>query len=200
MRSPPTAWLRQRIESLSEFDHPQGPHQLRLLCLWPAHTSGSTGYTYDATETLPTERQDDAKSDLEAVYSTMAILRIKYDAEVEQQAARAKRQGKGSYVWNRRGQLTQIDVHSNAAMDQLTGQVNYSYDRPQSNERFAIKRVLAQVVMLNRSITDGAMAIKLVRVWSNGSNDTSIPIWHRGRQRIIRARFAEERRAILNIS
>jgi RHS repeat-associated protein len=33
-----------------------------------------------------------------------------------------------SYVWNRRGQLTQIDVHSNASLTNLTGQVNYSYD------------------------------------------------------------------------
>ena len=46
------------------------------------------------TETLPTERARRRKSGLGIVYSTMAILRINTMPRDEQQAARAKRQGK----------------------------------------------------------------------------------------------------------
>jgi RHS repeat-associated protein len=114
---------------LASLTTPQGTTNYGYSANGQLIQAGSTGYTYDANGN-PTNRA--GKTTQIGTWNRLlddGDFTYQYDAEGRTTGRTSKTTGQTeSYVWNRRGQLTQIDVHSNAAMTNLTGQVNYSYD------------------------------------------------------------------------
>jgi YD repeat-containing protein len=114
---------------LASLTTPQGTTNYGYSANGQLIQAGSTGYTYDANGN-PTNRA--GKTTQIGTWNRLlddGDFTYQYDAEGRTTGRTSKTTGQTeSYVWNRRGQLTQIDVHSNAARTNLTGQVNYSYD------------------------------------------------------------------------
>jgi RHS repeat-associated protein len=114
---------------LASLTTPQGTTNYGYSANGQLIQAGSTGYTYDANGN-PTNRA--GKTTQIGTWNRLlddGDFTYQYDAEGRTTGRTSKTTGQTeSYVWNRRGQLTQIDVHSNAARTNRTGQVNYSYD------------------------------------------------------------------------
>ncbi|MFN7874424.1 MAG: RHS repeat-associated core domain-containing protein, partial [Pirellula sp.] len=114
---------------LASLTTPQGTTNYGYSANGQLIQAGSTGYSYDANGN-PTNRA--GKTTQIGTWNRLlddGDFTYQYDAEGRTTGRTSKTTGQTeSYVWNRRGQLTQIDVHSNAARTNLTGQVNYSYD------------------------------------------------------------------------
>ncbi len=114
---------------LASLTTPQGTTNYNYSANGQLIQAGSTGYTYDANGN-PTNRA--GKTTQIGTWNRLlddGDFTYQYDAEGRTTVRTSKTTGQTeSYVWNRRGQLTQIDVHSNANLTNLTGQVNYSYD------------------------------------------------------------------------
>ncbi|XZE18697.1 RHS repeat-associated core domain-containing protein [Pirellulaceae bacterium SH449] len=114
---------------LASLTTPQGTTNYNYSANGQLIQAGSTGYTYDANGN-PTNRA--GKTTQIGTWNRLlddGDFTYQYDAEGRTTVRTSKTTGQTeSYVWNRRGQLTQIDVHSNASLTSLTGQVNYSYD------------------------------------------------------------------------